>query len=103
VYVLECQEQALCPARHKAPHEAVNVEWGPTDSKHHDQHNCRDREGGVSGSQSLSAAFPGLQFGSTILTSTYPTGHPSLAAIQKFLGICLSWPQFLQRCFHLYL
>lgn len=45
MHVLEGQVQALGPLGHKAPHEAVNVERGPADPKHHDQHNCRGTEG----------------------------------------------------------
>lgn len=40
VHVLEGQVQALGPVGHKAPHEAVDVERGPADPKHHDQDNC---------------------------------------------------------------
>ena len=43
VHVLEGQEQALGPAGHKTPHEAVDVERGPADPEHHDQYNCGQR------------------------------------------------------------
>lgn len=45
MHVLEGQVQTLGPLGHKAPHEAVNVERGPADPKHHDQHNCGGTEG----------------------------------------------------------
>ena len=45
VHILEGQEQALGPVRHEAPHKAVDVERGPADPKHNDQHNCGQRGG----------------------------------------------------------
>lgn len=45
MHVLEGQFQALGPLVHKAPHEAVSVERGPADPKHHDQHNCGGTKG----------------------------------------------------------
>ena len=72
MHVLEGQVHALGPAGHKAPHEAIDVERGPADSKHHDQHDCRDTEGRLwcLPESSQLTAFPGLQC--RLPTFTFP-------------------------------
>jgi hypothetical protein len=38
---VEHRSQGLCPFLHKTEEESINMEWGPTDSKHQYQDNWK--------------------------------------------------------------
>lgn len=75
MYVRIGQVQALGPVGHEAPHEAFDVERGPADAKHQDQHNCGGREGSLGAAPVWSAHSP---------LPSYSTGYPCPLSIRKF-------------------
>lgn len=93
MHVLEGQVQALGPAGHEAPHEAVDVERGPAGGKYHDQDDCGKEEGDWVSARALSAAFPASAWPARPHVLSCPTGHSCPLSILKFLEVCLPWTQ----------
>lgn len=93
MHVLEGQVQALGPAGHEAPHEAVDVERGPAGGKYHDQDDCGKEEGDWVSARTLSAAFPASAWPARPHVLSCPTGHSCPLSILKFLEVCLPWTQ----------